>query len=102
MDIQKAQRRSHRVRSRLHGTSQRPRASVHRSNKRMAVQLIDDDAQRTIAAASGVDAKTLGEAIAARAKEAGVTYIVFDRGRYPYHGTVKTLAQTMRDGGLIF
>ncbi len=99
-----------RIRSKISGTSERPRLSVFRSNKHIYAQLIDDMAGVTLAAAntveegasgSGVDAsKAVGQRIAERAKEAGVERAVFDRGGYRYHGNVKAVAEGARDGGL--
>ena len=95
----------------------RPRLSVFRSNKHIYAQIIDDGAGRTLAAASTVDkelrgkmktgadreaAKAVGEAIAARAKKAGVEQVVFDRGGNLFHGRVKALADAAREGGLSF
>jgi large subunit ribosomal protein L18 len=95
----------------------RPRLSVFRSGKNIYAQVIDDAAGRTLAAASTLDkdlrtdlktgadrdaAAKVGKLIAARAKEAGVTAVVFDRGAYLYHGRVKALADAAREGGLAF
>lgn len=95
----------------------RPRLSVFRSNKHIYAQIIDDNDGRTLAAASTVDkelrgkiktgadreaAKAVGEAIAARAKKAGVGEVVFDRGGNLFHGRVKALADAAREGGLSF
>ncbi|MEM8600223.1 MAG: 50S ribosomal protein L18 [Bacteroidota bacterium] len=104
-----------RIRSKISGTAERPRLSVFRSNKHMYAQLIDDLAGRTLAAAGSTDAgidvsakspsevgKAVGELLAARAKDAGVTTCVFDRGGYRYHGRVKALADGAREGGLQF
>ena len=94
------------------GTPQRPRLSVYRSLHHVYAQLIDDAAGATLAAASTVDLKTgkknaeaaaaVGRAIADRAKEAGVTTAVFDRGGFLYHGRVKALADAAREAGLEF
>ena len=98
-----------RIRAKVSGTPVRPRLSVFRSNKHIYAQLIDDAAGVTLAAAStreddagiGVDAsKAVGQRIAERAKEAGVSVAVFDRGGYRYHGNVKAVAEGARDGGL--
>jgi large subunit ribosomal protein L18 len=93
----------------------RPRLSVHRSNKNISVQLIDDVAGRTLAAASTLDkdlglsgknnveaAGKVGAAIAERAKAAGVENVYFDRGGFLFHGKVKALADAAREGGLKF
>ena len=103
-----------RIRSKISGTAERPRLSVFRSNKHMYAQLIDDLAGRTLAAAGstdgGIDAeqnasevgKAVGKLLAERAKDAGITTCVFDRGGYRYHGRVKALADGAREGGLQF
>ena len=108
-------RRHARLRKKVTGTPARPRLVVHRSARHMVVQLIDDVAGHTLAAASSLEAdvRTLegdkkakaakvGELIAARAREAGVTAVVFDRGGYVYHGRVAALADAAREGGLEF
>ena len=111
-------RRKKRVRYRISQVSGgRPRLSIFRSGKHIYVQLIDDAARQTIAAASsteaakqGAAAKTynvaaaaaVGKLIAARALEKGVRQVVFDRGGYLYHGRVKALAEAARSGGLEF
>jgi large subunit ribosomal protein L18 len=110
---QRRMRRRKRVRAKIRGTAQRPRLSVFRSNRGMFVQLIDDDAERTIAAVAWAEpevrklspleqAKRIGEILAGRAKEAGVETCLFDRGGYRYHGRVKALAEGAREGGLRF
>jgi large subunit ribosomal protein L18 len=112
------QKRRTRVRARLARTStNRPRLSVFRSSKHIYAQIIDDVAGRTLAAASSLDkdlreglktgadknaAAAVGKLIAERAKAAGVTAIVFDRGGYLFHGRVKALADAAREGGLDF
>ncbi|MFP7495368.1 50S ribosomal protein L18 [Terribacillus saccharophilus] len=108
-------RRHNRVRKSISGTSERPRLNVFRSNKHIYAQLIDDTTGKTLASASTKDAslslestsnleaaQKVGEAVANRAKEAGVTTIVFDRGGYLYHGRVKALADAAREAGLKF
>jgi large subunit ribosomal protein L18 len=110
-------RRHARVRKKVHGTAARPRLNVYRSLEHIYAQVIDDDSGVTLASASTVDkelragvapldktaqAKAVGQAIAARAKAAGVETVVFDRGGYPYHGRVKALADGTREGGLVF
>jgi large subunit ribosomal protein L18 len=101
------------IRNKLVGTAERPRLVVHRSNKGIEAQIIDDYAHRTIVGASWRDAAAkelprgeraakVGELIAAKAKEAGVTTVIFDRGGYLYHGRVKQLAEKAREGGLKF
>jgi large subunit ribosomal protein L18 len=95
----------------IHGTADRPRLVVFRSNRGIAAQLVDDTAGRTLAAASSLklgDAKgtksdqaaEVGKLLAENAKKANVTTAVFDRGGYLYHGRVKALAEAAREGGL--
>ncbi len=112
-----AKRRT-RIRARLARTSSgRPRLSVFRSSKHIYAQVIDDVAGRTLAAASTLDellreslktgankdaAGAVGKLLAERAKAAGVTAVVFDRGGYLFHGRVKALADAAREGGLDF
>jgi large subunit ribosomal protein L18 len=103
-------RRHMRVRNHLAGTGARPRLVVFRSLKHIAAQLVDDDSRKTLMAVSdsGIDgtktqrATEVGKRIAARAKESGVSKIVFDRAGYRYHGRVKALADGAREGGLEF
>ena len=105
-------KRHRRVRVRVSGSPERPRLSVYRSLHHVYAQLIDDGAGRTLAAASTVDLKTgkndlsaaqaVGKAIAERAKKAGVTEVVFDRGGFLYHGRIKALADAAREAGLEF
>jgi large subunit ribosomal protein L18 len=105
-------RRHRRVRKKVIGTAERPRLAVFRSNRHIYAQVIDDFAGRTIASSSSLavkdgddpiaNAKEVGRALAARAKEAGVTAVAFDRGGFMYHGRVKALADGARDGGLEF
>ncbi|WP_294646155.1 50S ribosomal protein L18 [uncultured Aureimonas sp.] len=111
-------RRASRVRRSLKAVSNgRPRLSVHRSSKNIYAQIIDDAAGRTLAAASTLDvglrgdlktgadiaaAAAVGKLVAERAKEAGVTDVVFDRGAFIYHGRIKALAESAREGGLNF
>ena len=101
----------YRVRNKISGTAERPRMSVFRSNKQIYVQVIDDDAQKTLVAASsrGLEkmnkteqAAKVGEMIAKKAIEAGITTVVFDRNGYLYHGRVKTVADAARNAGLKF
>jgi large subunit ribosomal protein L18 len=108
------QRRHRRVRKALHGTVDRPRLVVFRSNRYIYAQLIDDDAGRTLAAASSQEktlrgatltretAASVGALLAQRAGEAKVTDVVFDRGGYAFHGRVKALADAAREAGLKF
>ena len=108
------QRRHFRVRKKVYGTTARPRMAVFRSNRYIYAQVIDDDQHRTLAAASSredalkgegltVDtAREVGKLIGARAKDAGVETVVFDRGGFPYHGRIKALADAAREQGLEF
>ena len=108
-------RRHTRVRRKVHGSAERPRLAVFRSNKHITAQLIDDDAGRTLASAStvegdlrgssggNIDAATkVGSLVASRAKAAGITTVVFDRGGFAYHGRVAALADAARAEGLEF
>ncbi len=107
-------RRHRRVRKKTVGTNLRPRLAVFRSNKFIYAQVIDDGQGHTLAAASSQEkavtggnltidtAAEVGTLLATRAKEAGVTSVVFDRGGYPYHGRVKALADAARAAGLEF
>jgi len=106
-------KRRRRVRAKVHGSAERPRISVFRSNRGVFAQLIDDDKGLTIAAVQWTEAelKTLkpmeqakkaGSLLAERAKAAGVERAVFDRGGYQYHGRVAALAEGAREGGLNF
>ena len=100
-----------RIRGRISGTPERPRLSVFRSNKQIYAQVIDDLAGNTLASASskGITegtkseiAEKVGEAIAKKAIEAGITTVVFDRNGFLFHGRVKALADGARKGGLKF
>jgi large subunit ribosomal protein L18 len=107
-DIRK--RRHARVRARVVGSPLRPRLTVFKSNKFISVQVVDDAAGRTLAAAHGrefkgsigAQAAKVGEAIAERAKAAGVSTVVFDRGGYQYAAQIRALADAARAGGLAF
>lgn len=101
MDSVARGKRKRRIRTRVTGTAARPRASVFRSLRRLSVQLIDDGAQRTLAAASG-EPEAVGAAVAATAAKLGIKTIVFDRAGYRYHGRVKAVAEAMRKAGLVF
>ena len=108
--------RHRRVRKKVHGTAARPRLAFYRSTKHLTLQVIDDDASRTIVAAStteasvrgegsggNIDAATrLGALIAERAKAAGIDKVVFDRGGYRYHGRIAAVATAAREAGLEF
>ena len=106
-----------RVRRKVKGTSERPRLAVFRSLNHVYAQIIDDSQGVTLVAASTIDgelreqrdgkakaetSKGVGQLIARRAKEHGVTQVVFDRGGYKYHGRVKALADAAREEGLVF
>jgi large subunit ribosomal protein L18 len=110
-------RRHARVRKHVSGTPERPRLNVFRSLTDIYVQVIDDEAGQTLVSASTIDkeirpktkglnkteqAKLVGAAIAARAKARGIESVVFDRGGYRYIGRVKALADSAREGGLVF
>ncbi len=106
-------RRRRRVRAKVSGTAERPRVSVFRSNRGISAQLIDDIAGRTLAAVNWTEpdlralapaerAARAGALLAERAKAAGVSNVVFDRGGYQYHGQVKALAEGAREAGLQF
>ena len=110
------ERRRRRVRTALRSrASGKPRLSVHRSGKHIYAQVIDDTAGKTVAAASTLEkdvratsganidaAQSVGKRVAERAKAAGVTSVVFDRGGFLFHGRVKALADAAREGGLEF
>ncbi|MBI1249857.1 MAG: 50S ribosomal protein L18 [Alphaproteobacteria bacterium] len=116
--LEKNLRRAQRNRARLKKFANgRPRLCVYRSSKNISVQIIDDEAGRTLAAASSLEADfrkatksgsnsdaaaAVGKLIAERAKQAGVSSVVFDRGAYLFHGRVKALADAAREGGLQF
>lgn len=105
--------RALRVRRGIIAAARRPRLSVFRSNTAMYVQIIDDAQGKTLASASFKElaakgkkpvekAMLLGKTIAEKAKKAGITEVVFDRGMYAYHGRVKAIADGAREGGLSF
>ncbi len=108
------ERRHRRVRRKITGTAERPRLAVHRSNRGIEAQLIDDVDGKTLAHASHTglaksfkgskseQAAEVGKQLAAAAKKAGIETVVFDRGGYLYHGRVKALADGAREGGLSF
>jgi large subunit ribosomal protein L18 len=104
-------KRHQRIRLRISGSTERPRLSVFRSAKYIYAQVIDDTTGRTLAAASSREsdlaaptpvgtARAVGKALAERAKAAGVSAVVLDRGGYQYHGRVRSLAEGAREGGL--
>jgi large subunit ribosomal protein L18 len=111
------QRRHRRIRRSVKGTAERPRLAVFRSNQHIYAQVIDDNLQHTIVAASTVDtdlkpelpsgancdaSAAVGKLIAQRAMEKGISKVVFDRGGNIYHGRVKALAEAAREAGLDF
>ena len=109
------QRRHRRVRKKVQGTADRPRLAIFRSNRHLSAQIIDDLAGHTLASASTVEAdlrdgatgnveaaRTVGRLVAERAKEAGITTVVFDRGGFQYHGRVAAAAEAAREAGLEF
>jgi large subunit ribosomal protein L18 len=114
---ERRQRRHRRVRAKVHGTAERPRLVIHRSINHVEGQVIDDVAGRTLTGLSTLDAglrdkrgeqnkteasRAAGKALAEKAREMGVTKVVFDRGGYVYHGRVKAFAEGAREGGLDF
>ncbi|NLM01110.1 MAG: 50S ribosomal protein L18 [Treponema sp.] len=112
-DRRRLKRKVH-IRKNLHGTALRPRMTVTRSNSNLYVQVIDDEAGKTLAAISTLekdfaalkpnvkDAEKLGEAMGQRLKEKEITTVVFDRNGYFYHGVVKALADGARKAGIVF
>src|ERR1700759_5098779 len=108
---QRRLKRRRRVRAKVHGTAERPRISVFRSNRGIAAQLVDDVAGKTLVAVQWTEPELrdlkkpeqstkAGELLAQRAKAAGIESAVFDRGGYQYHGRVKAFAEGVREGGL--
>ena len=114
--LESRKRRHHRVRKKITGTPERPRLAVFRSNRHLVLQVIDDEAGRTLAAASTVEADVrqagstgsidaatrVGRLIGERAREAGITKVVFDRGGFLFHGRIKAAADAAREAGLEF
>lgn len=113
--VESRQRRHQRVRKKISGTSEKPRLTVYKSLRHIYAQLIDDAAGRTIVAASTLDkevgkgmhgnvaaAKKVGTAIAQKALSKNITNVVFDKGGYKYHGSIKALADAAREQGLKF
>lgn len=113
--VSSRRRRHHRVRKNVRGTAERPRLAVFRSAKHVYAQLIDDVGARTVASASTIEkdarggatanvaaAKAVGTRLGERAKAAGVTTVVFDRGGFRYHGRVAAVADGAREAGLEF
>ncbi len=114
---EKRKRRHRRVRRKVVGTPERPRLNVFRSLRHIYAQVIDDSVGHTLVSASTMDneirgeceelskteaAHVVGEALAERALDQGITTVVFDRGGYKYHGRVQALAEAAREGGLDF
>lgn len=108
--VYRLKRRHRRVRKKIVGTPDRPRLAVYRSNRQIYAQVIDDFAGRTLVAASSITdaaednpkarARSVGEAVARKAKDAGITMVIFDRGGFRYHGQVREVAEGARKGGL--
>lgn len=112
----KARKRRHsRIRHKIRGTADRPRMNIYRSLNNIFVQVIDDDAGKTLVSASTIDnevatqivgknkteaSKIVGQVVAERAKNAGIETVVFDRGGYRYHGRVAAVAEGAREAGL--
>lgn len=119
MALSKVERRTRirrRIRKKIHGTAEKPRLSVFRSNKHIYVQLIDDNKgvtlvsacsrEKKIADSAGIkkteQAARVGKLLASKCKDKGIEQVVFDRGGYKYHGRVRSLADAAREGGLKF
>lgn len=114
MKITKTDRRlarKRRIRTRISGTADCPRLTVHRSLTRLTAQLVDDTASKTLvyvttaqlkSAPNKAGAKKLGETLAAKAKDLGLKTVVFDRNGYKYHGRIQEIAEAARAGGLSF
>jgi large subunit ribosomal protein L18 len=114
----RAERRRKRVRKNIFGTPEKPRLCVYKSLKQIYVQLVNDREGRTLTSVSSLTpaikaqikpedsksavSKKVGVFMAAKAKELGISSVVFDRNRYPYHGRVKSLAEGVREGGIGF
>jgi large subunit ribosomal protein L18 len=111
------QRIRNRIRKKIHGSVERPRLAVFRSQEHIYAQVIDDEEGRTLCCASSLDkdlktklktggnvaaAKEVGQLIAGRAKDKGIAAVVFDRGGFAYHGRIKALADAAREAGLKF
>ncbi len=108
---QQRYRRHLRVRKKVSGTTERPRLVIFRSLKHISAQIVDDTSGRTLMTVTSTDLTSgkkseksleVGKRIAARAKDAGITKVVFDRAGYKYHGRVKAVADGAREGGLEF
>lgn len=94
--------RHKRIRARVSGTAERPRLAVYKSNRYVEVQIIDDVARKTLASVKLADAVKAGQEIAKKAKEKGVSTVVFDRGGFRFAGQIVKLADAAREGGLKF
>jgi len=106
------ERRQTRVRAKLHGTAQRPRVTVHRSNMHISLQIINDDLGKTLCSATELElgkgklgtkterAQKAAKVLAEKAKKLKIGALVFDRGPYKYHGRVQAVANTLRDEGI--
>jgi len=99
--IKKRAIRHRRVRAKIFGTASRPRISVFRSNRRMTVQIIDDESRKSLLQMIGTDPSDLGNKVAKEALQKKIKKAVFDKGGYAYHGRVMALAEGLRKGGLI-
>lgn len=113
---ERRQRRHRHIRKRVHGTPERPRLAVYKSLRHLYAQLIDDLHGRTLVHVSTLEeslrdqvrgpnqeaAQAVGKLLAEQARGQGIERVVFDRGGYPYHGVVKALAESAREGGLVF
>lgn len=114
---QARKRRQRRVRAKLHGTAQRPRLNIFRSNENIFAQVIDDEQGHTLVSASTIDtevvpqladkskteaARIVGQVLGERAKNAGIETVIFDRNGFQYHGRVAALAEGAREAGLKF
>lgn len=100
--MENRERRHNRIRAKVKGTPERPRLCVYKSNRYMEAQIIDDVHGRTLVAGKMDDAQKLGVELAKKAKAAGITKVVFDRGGFRYTGRVASLADAARSGGLEF
>ena len=109
MDPKKRQQRHRRIRARVQGTTSRPRVCIYRSARYVEAQLINDETRITICSVHGktvkatskiTQAEQVGKELAAKAKKAGATAVVFDRSGYKYHGRVKAVVDGLRAGGL--
>lgn len=112
LPVIRLKRRHFRIRKKVAGTAQRPRLSVHKSNKYITAQVIDDSAAKTLVYVTSLEkdfknrgknlesAKEVGALIARRAQEKGLKRVVFDRGGFKYHGVIAAVAQSARENGL--